>query len=103
MDSRIAERSPGAQNLRIIVKVWSPPWELIDVMDPSHHWIGAILAQTILWVKCFGRIPRTIPFLGAATALPCVVGRRLAISNSKPARRLLRRARKGNKDGFFAE
>src|SRR6516164_8868928 len=53
---------------------------LSDVTDRSHHWIGAFSRQIIARLKCFGRIPRTMPFLGAETALSCVGGRRVGIS-----------------------
>jgi hypothetical protein len=52
------------------------------VTDRSHHWIRAIFRHIMPGLKCFGGIPRRMPFLGAETALPCVGGRGLAISPS---------------------
>jgi hypothetical protein len=44
-----------------------------------YRWIWPLGCQTIPWIKCFGRIPRRMPFLGAETALGCVGGRQVGI------------------------
>jgi hypothetical protein len=50
---------------------------LSGVTDRSHHWSGAPCRQIIHGLKCFGKIPRRMPFLGAEAALPCVGGRQV--------------------------
>ena len=52
---------------------------LSDVTETSHHWIGGVLPPNHYGLKCFGRIPRRMPFLGAGAAPPCVLGRRVGI------------------------
>ena len=50
---------------------------LSDVTDWSDHWIGAFFPLNHSWPQMFERIRRRMPFLGAETALACVLGRRV--------------------------